>query len=65
MGCSHDDRLRHRGLAHLAVASMIPGSRSPEAMRQIVAWLKTPVPAALWSDLKDGDLLDSAAPVPT
>ncbi len=52
-------------LAHPAVASVIPGPRAPEEMKQILQWWQTPVPAAFWSDLKGQGLLDSAAPVPT
>ena len=52
-------------LAHPAVASVIPGPRSPEELAQIVTWLETPIPAGLWSDLKAQGLLSSAAPVPT
>ncbi len=52
-------------LAHPAVASVIPGPRTPEEVKQIVAWWEVPIPAAFWGDLKDQHLLDSAAPVPT
>ncbi len=52
-------------LAHPAVASVIPGPRAPEELAQIIAWLETPIPTGLWSDLKGQGLLDSAAPVPT
>jgi D-threo-aldose 1-dehydrogenase len=50
--------------AHPVVASVIPGPRTPDELGQILAWWKTPVPAAFWADLKDEGLLDSQAPVP-
>lgn len=43
------------------VASVIPGPRSPEELDQILAWYRTPVPAALWRDLKAAGLLHPAA----
>jgi D-threo-aldose 1-dehydrogenase len=52
-------------LAHPLVASVIPGPRSAGELNQIFDWWQTPIPAALWSDLKTAGVLDSAAPVPT
>lgn len=46
------------------VASVIPGPRSRQEMRQIVEWFQTDIPASLWSDLKNEGLLDESAPVP-
>ncbi len=51
-------------LAHPIVASVIPGPRSTEELKQILAWLEMKIPAGLWSDLKSEGLLDAAAPVP-
>lgn len=51
-------------LAHPAVASVIPGPNSPEQARQNVAWMQTPIPAALWPALKAEGLLRADAPVP-
>ena len=39
-------------LAHPQVASVIPGTRTPEEFAQLLAWRDTQIPAALWSDLK-------------
>ncbi|HMN86635.1 MAG TPA: aldo/keto reductase [Bauldia sp.] len=46
------------------VTSIIPGPRSAAELNQIVAWWKTPVPAALWSDLKGEKLIPANTPVP-
>jgi D-threo-aldose 1-dehydrogenase len=40
------------------------GAVTPEEIRQNVAAVAEPVPAALWADLKAERLLDAAAPVP-
>lgn len=52
-------------LANKLVASVIPGPRSANEWNQILEWWQTPIPAALWSDLKSEGVLDAAAPVPT
>jgi D-threo-aldose 1-dehydrogenase len=52
-------------LAHKVVASVIPGPRTTAEFNQIVEWWETPIPAALWSDLKSAGVLDAGAPVPT
>ncbi|WGF86504.1 aldo/keto reductase [Marinivivus vitaminiproducens] len=51
-------------LAHPAVASVIPGGRTAAEVTQNATWLTTPVPAALWTDLKGEGLLHPDAPVP-
>jgi D-threo-aldose 1-dehydrogenase len=51
-------------LAHPAVASHVPGTRTVEQMEQNVASISHPIPAAFWQDLKDKDLLRKDAPVP-
>jgi D-threo-aldose 1-dehydrogenase len=51
-------------LAHPAVASVIPGMASPAQVAQAQAWLATPVPAALWDDLRAQGLLRTDAPAP-
>jgi D-threo-aldose 1-dehydrogenase len=50
-------------LHHPAVASVIPGARSPAEVEANVAWLDVDIPPALWSDLQTAGLLDPAAPV--
>jgi D-threo-aldose 1-dehydrogenase len=52
-------------LAHPLVATIIPGPASATELNQIVDWWKTPIPAALWRDLKSEGVLDADAPVPT
>jgi D-threo-aldose 1-dehydrogenase len=51
-------------LAHPAVASHIPGTRTVEQMAQNIAWISHPIPVALWKDLKSGSLLREDAPTP-
>ena len=51
-------------LAHAAVRSVIPGASSADEVRRNVEILQTPVPPALWSDLKGEGLIRADAPVP-
>jgi D-threo-aldose 1-dehydrogenase len=51
-------------LAHPAVASHVPGTRTVEQMDQNVAWMSHPIPPAFWQDLKHQGLLRQDAPVP-
>ncbi len=50
---------------HPAIASVIPGSNSPEQFRQISNWMRVDIPADLWAELKAEQLIDKAAPTPT
>lgn len=52
-------------LAHKLVVSVIPGARSVDELKQNLAYLRFPIPAALWSDLRTQGLIDPAAPLPT
>ncbi|HEV7716457.1 MAG TPA: aldo/keto reductase [Steroidobacteraceae bacterium] len=52
-------------LAHPAVVSVIPGSQSVAENDQNVAALETPIPDALWADLKRLNLLHAQAPTPS
>ncbi|HJP69751.1 MAG TPA: aldo/keto reductase, partial [Sphingomicrobium sp.] len=52
-------------LAHPAVASVIPGFASAAELRSGVAHFQTPIPADLWSELRNEGLLDARAPVPS
>lgn len=52
-------------LAHPAVVSVIPGPNSPEQVRTNLQWINTPIPAALWAELKETGLIRTDAPVPT
>ena len=51
-------------LAHPAVAAIIPGPRNVDEFRANLDLLRHPIPAALWSDLRQAGLLHPKAPVP-
>lgn len=51
-------------LGHPLVVSVIPGARSVEELQQNLDYMRQPIPASLWSDLKREDLVDPAAPLP-
>src|SRR5438046_735344 len=51
-------------LAHPAVSAVIPGFASAAEVRAGVAHFQTPIPDALWSDLRREGLIDARAPVP-
>ncbi len=51
-------------MAHPLVASVIPGTRSPDEFAQLLQWRDTPIPSTLWSDLKAEGLLHPEAPTP-
>lgn len=51
-------------LGHDIVTSVIPGPRNAAELKQILEWFATPIPAALWSDLKAKGLLADTAPLP-
>ncbi|RAN34506.1 aldo/keto reductase, partial [Hyphomonas pacifica] len=50
--------------AHPAVASVIPGARSVDEVRQISGWTATRIEPALWAELKERKLISADAPVP-
>ena len=50
--------------AHPAVATVLTGARSAEELRENAASFELPIPAALWSALRDEGLLDARAPAP-
>lgn len=50
------------GLAHPAVASTIPGGRSPEEVKENVRMVEHDIPHDLWAELKQGGFLPDAAP---
>jgi D-threo-aldose 1-dehydrogenase len=54
----------HFALGHPAVASVVLGAVSAQEVERNVAGFASPVPSALWSDLKSEHLLDADAPVP-
>ncbi|MEU5654980.1 aldo/keto reductase [Streptomyces sp. NPDC047737] len=47
----------HYPLRHPAVAGVLVGTRSPDEVRDAAAQLRTPVPEALWDDLRTEGLL--------
>ena len=52
------------GLAHPAVASTIPGGRSPEEVEENVRMVEYDVPRELWAELKEEGLVPLEAPTP-
>lgn len=52
-------------LGHDIVSSVIPGPRDKDELEQIVDWFGVTIPAGFWTALKDKDLLDATAPVPS
>jgi len=51
-------------LAHKAVAAIIPGPRNAAEFIQNLDLLRHPIPAGLWSDLREAGLLHPNAPTP-
>jgi D-threo-aldose 1-dehydrogenase len=49
---------------HRGVVSVIPGSVASEEVRQNLAWLRQPIPEALWAELKAERLIRAEAPTP-
>jgi D-threo-aldose 1-dehydrogenase len=50
--------------AHPAVATVLTGARSADELRENVASFEQPLPAALWTSLRERGLLDRRAPAP-
>ncbi|WP_417605260.1 aldo/keto reductase [Primorskyibacter flagellatus] len=51
-------------LAHEAVKTVIPGASTPDEVRQNIEIFETPIPSALWADLKSQGLIHPEAPLP-
>lgn len=51
-------------LAHPAVAAIIPGPRNADEFIANLGLLRHPIPASLWTDLRQAGLLHPDAPVP-
>lgn len=51
-------------LAHPAVASVIPGPRSPRELEQTLEWWDTAIPEDLWTDLAETGILARGTPLP-
>jgi D-threo-aldose 1-dehydrogenase len=52
-------------LAHPAVAAIIPGPRVAAEFEENSRLIRLPIPAALWADLRDQQLLHPEAPTPS
>ncbi|KAA2212301.1 aldo/keto reductase [Teichococcus oryzae] len=50
--------------AHPVVASVIPGAKHPQRVRQNVALMAQPIPAGFWEELKSAGHLPADVPVP-
>ena len=50
--------------AHPVVASVIPGTKKPERVRENVDLMRQPIPAAFWQELKQAGVLPEKAPTP-
>jgi D-threo-aldose 1-dehydrogenase len=51
-------------LAHPSIASIVAGAIDPEKVRQNATRMSVRIPAALWAELKQQDLVAASAPVP-
>ncbi len=51
-------------LAHPAVISTIPGSRSPEEVTENFELVKAEIPSKFWAELKSEKLISLGSPVP-
>lgn len=51
-------------LGHPLVVSVIPGARSVAELEQNLAYIRQPIPADLWSELKAEGLVAAEAPLP-
>jgi D-threo-aldose 1-dehydrogenase len=52
-------------LAHPAVATVIPGARSPSEVEDNLRMFHHPIPSSFWKELRAEQLLPDEAPVPT
>jgi D-threo-aldose 1-dehydrogenase len=50
--------------AHPVVASVIPGTKTPQRVRQNVSLMEQTIPAAFWDELKREGVLPETAPTP-
>lgn len=53
----------HFPLRHPAIATVLPGPRSPAEFDQIWQWWNAEIPTELWAALKDKSLIDPRAPI--
>jgi D-threo-aldose 1-dehydrogenase len=52
-------------LGHPAVAGVLTGPATAEQVRQNLSWMRTPMPAALWDELRADGLLSAQVPTPS
>ena len=52
-------------LAHPIVETVIPGTRSPGELKEILEWSKLSIPGELWRELKSENLVRADAPTPS
>ncbi|WP_027796751.1 aldo/keto reductase [Paraburkholderia acidipaludis] len=50
--------------AHPAIATVLNGARNPAEVRENAASFEVPIPAGLWTALRDEGLIDPRAPLP-
>ena len=50
--------------AHPVVASVIPGTKNPQRVRENLALMNQPIPAAFWAELQAEKVLPDNAPIP-
>ncbi|MCX7383996.1 MAG: aldo/keto reductase [Alphaproteobacteria bacterium] len=50
--------------AHPVVATVIPGARNPDEVRENARMMSAPIPGALWAELKSNGLLPVEVPTP-
>ncbi|WP_458097498.1 aldo/keto reductase [Roseomonas sp. WA12] len=50
--------------AHPVVASVIPGTKNPQRVRENLALMNQPIPAAFWAELKAEKVLPESVPIP-
>ena len=51
-------------LAHTSVASVIPGTKSPEHQEDNFRMMSHHIPAGMWEELREEGLIHPEAPVP-
>ena len=51
-------------LAHPAIPTIVPGTRTVEQLEQNLALINAPIPADFWTELRSDGLLREDAPVP-
>lgn len=50
----------HFPLLHPAIHEILVGAQSPQDVKEIIAWSKTPVPSELWTVLEKNQIINAA-----